>query len=890
MAKDGEDDDRTPEDSKWNPPPESVESQRWETGDDGPVVVLLSHPAAPYFESVTHIDEDVLREVAYHYIVAATELDIEPGFELEAGWTDALAPGRHNSEIHFGWMDLEARGKDAIHLPLRSLDASVKNDHLVILFAAERIGPEGFIGSEFGLRVALRWREVEGRFLVSIIGLTATLPFGRYSSDPLRIEAIDIERTRRFLFSAELADRMAVLAGLDEGSVRLRGVRIANLDGGLVQVERQGIGVRRGLDGVEIPYAVSAVSIGELYDLQSTDALIFQSPLIADAAGDARLFEHVPPPERDCRPRRDEPALDAHRTDAFKGGTAKPPLEFGTHLRVLPSQRFVRADFGLAPPLKVDLPGGGPPIRSNVASAVQGFWHGRELLRRMLAYGLDPTTYFQLINQRVDIAYRSGVSPGPGKDGQSVNARVLPLGWPPEVIGRVDTSSLPIVQLHLSLADAAHRERALWKQGDKRSPALPMGIGSDERWMWHEFGHVLTLASTGELELRFAHSPGDALAAIVGDPELADDTAASPWRGATFPWVFLPRRHDRCVLNGWSWYGAMHKGLALVPASRHPRRKGYWSEQILSSSLFRLYRCLGGDTVLNNDLTKPDKEARLRASHYACFLIMQALHILGDVKVVPAMKPDQLEKALIDADRFPSTWSATYPAGHPQPYTRVGGCTTKAIRWAFEAQGLHAIGSPPAYDSNAPGAPDPVDIYIKSRRLDTDVGFPSAVNFGPGSYVPTSLHWQRNSADEKPKWQADPDHGIKWRKNVGKIDVEVGNRGQLPAMNVRVGVWFAEWPAAQPVPPNWKIGAAAWTPCLPSPSAAKNIPAQTSVVFKDFGFVASPGHRYVILAMAHCLTDPAHIAMTDHACSYMVTPLVDIVAGDNNMGLLVVDA
>jgi hypothetical protein len=886
MAKE-EDGPRSFDDSSWNPRPESVESQRWETGDDELIVVLLSHPSAPYFEIAADIQESTLREIAFRYIVAASQLDIEPRLELEGDWMRALDPEGNNANIHFGWMDLESRGGSSIHMPLRSLDATVDGDNLIILFASERIGLDTFLGSEFGLRVALRWRQIEAKYRFSIIGMSATLPSGPYSTHPLRIDARDIERTQRFLFSAAASAEMAQLAGLDEETVRLRGVRIANLENGMVQVERRGIGLRRGLDGVDIPYSVSTVSVGKLYE-SGSDRLLYQSPLIADAAGDAHLFEHVPPPERDCRPRRDETALDAHRPSrVIRASDANPPLEFGVNLQVVPSPRFVAADATLVAPLKVQLPGSGPPVRSNVASAVGAFWHGRELLRRMVAYGLDPATYFQFINQKIEIAYRSGVSPGPGKDGQSVNARVLPIGWPPELIGPVDTAKLPVVQLHLSLADVARRERALWKQGDKRSPAIPMGIGADERWMWHEFGHVLTLASTGELELRFAHSPGDALAAIVGDPELEAGTAASQWRGATFPWVFLPRRHDRCVLNGWSWCGAMHKDLARVPASRHPRRKGYWSEQILSSSLFRLYRCLGGDTVMD-DLTTPDKAARLRASHYACFLIMKALNILGDAAVAPAMIPEQLEKALFEADLH-TTWSATYPPGAPQPYTRVGGCTTKAIRWAFEAQGLHAFGTPPSYDNNTTGAPEPIDIYIKSRRLDFDVGFPSAVNFGPGSYVPTSLHWQANPADDPPKWQADPAHGITWRKADGKIDVEVGNRGQLTAKDVAVSVWAAEWLAGQP-PPDWKNGGVVWQPCPTSPSPVQDVPTPLPVVFRDFTFAPTPGRRYIVVAMANCLTDRAHITLTDHACSYTDTPLVDLVSGDNNMGLLVIDA
>ena len=117
------------------------------------------------------------------------------------------------------------------------------------------------------------------------------------------------------------------------------------------------------------------------------------------------------------------------------------------------------------------------------------------------------------------------------------------------------------------------------------------------------------MASVGELQFRFAHSPGDALAAIVADPE--SKLAMDPnWRGSTFPWVFLPRRHDRCVSHGWSWGGSMHYALSQVPESQAPRRKGYWSEQILSSSLFRLYRCLGGDTTKVGSPDQPDQSVR----------------------------------------------------------------------------------------------------------------------------------------------------------------------------------------------------------------------------------------------------------------------------------------
>lgn len=882
-----EEDDVPPFDgASWNPPMDAIESSSWGNGDDEPVVRVLTHPGAPYLQTAANIGLATMFGIAYDYIVAVTRLDIQPGFEIEPTWLVALRPDAENADPHFGWMELRDPDADSIQTPLGSLDATVGGDNLVVLFASERIGTDLFFGSEFGLRVALRWSSTGGKHHFSIIGISAVLPFGPYKITPFRTQSNEARiEIRSFLLSEDRKDEMAELANLDGDSVWLRGVRVAELGSGALQVERHGIGVKRGLDGSPTPYVLTTLTMDER---NGSGVLLNRSEFFADAGGYAKVLEHAPPPGRADRPRRDDTVLDGRRKlRAIKPGASKPPLAYEDNLRVLPCPRFVRADTGAPTPIEVPLPDNDPPrVRSNTASAVQGLWFGRDFLRRMKAYGLDPTTYFELINPKIDIAYRSGVSPGAGKDGQSVNARVLPIGWPPDFIGPVLKADLPVVQVHLSLADRVRRERAHWNPGDDRAPAIPLGIAADERWLWHEFGHILTLAATGELELRFAHSPGDALAAIVGDPELEQDAASSQWRGATFPWVYLPRRHDRCVRGGWSWCGSMHKSLAQVPATEHPRRKGYLSEQILSSTLFRLYRCIGGDTIDRDHLNQPDREVRRRASHYTCFLVMKALKILGDAKVVPAMSPLQLQLALFEADVRQVLWSASYPPGHPA-YTRVGGCSTKVIRWAFEAQGLHA---PPGsgHDHNAIGVPRPVDIYIKSLRPTFDLGLQSAVDFGEGSYVPTSLHWQRQVADETPRWQADPIRGIVWRPVDEEIDVFVKNRGQATATGVRVRVWAAEWPAAQDDPPDWQGGAGLWVPCLVAPYPSKPIAPHASERFGPFSFSPVQGRRYIVVAVASCPSDRALVTRFNHACSFMPTRLVDIVPNDNNMGLMLI--
>jgi len=322
----------------------------------------------------------------------------------------------------------------------------------------------------------------------------------------------------------------------------------------------------------------------------------------------------------------------------------------------------------------------------------------------------------------------------------------------------------------------------------------------------------------------------------------------------------------------------MHQDLDRVPASLHPRRKGYQSEQILSSSLFRLYRCIGGDTVDANG--NPNTEKRREASHYASYLIMRTLQVLGDSKVTPAMKPEQFVQAMIEADEATGNWQISYalPGQGPKSYSRVGGCTTKVIRWAFEAQGLYGNG-------NNRGSPDLVDIYVKSNRKLTDETMQGIIKYDEGSYVPASLHWQADASQAAvPDWQADKDHGIKWDDQQNKIVVTVGNRGSQPASNVRVSAWAAAWQNGPP-PPDWKTSGGAWSQLQPN-SPNKPIGASQSETF-EFDFNPGAG-GHVVVAIAHCPEDPANVFDASHTCSSLATPLVDVVAGDNNMGLLAI--
>jgi hypothetical protein len=429
----------------------------------------------------------------------------------------------------------------------------------------------------------------------------------------------------------------------------------------------------------------------------------------------------------------------------------------------------------------------------------------------------------------------------------------------------------------LALGNLSRRAREPW-DGKHRSPAEPLGIGTDARWIWHEMGHVLLMASVGELQFRFCHSVGDALAAIALDPQSELATNGN-WRGATYPWVFLPRRHDRCVSDGWSWGGTMHHALSQVPATQAPRRKGYWTEQILSSSLFRLYRCLGGDTSVGLP-GDPGKLARESASHYSVYLIMRAMQTLGSSLVVPANEPDQLISALIDADIGTGPWNVSFPPGSASPmqFRRVGGCTHKVIRWAFEAQGMYTIAG---RITDGPGLPPPVDIYIANGRSTVNMA-QGGVQYGPGSYFPVSLDWDPNQdeSDQPPAWQATT-QAIKVAGS--DIFVTVGNRGTQPATGVEVRVWFSDWANGEE-PAAWNSGS--WTQCGLLPS--QTIGPGGSITFGPFAH-ASPGTRYLVLAEATCDDDRANVdPATGLRCSQQPTPLLDLVANDNNLGLRVI--
>ena len=321
--------------------------------------------------------------------------------------------------------------------------------------------------------------------------------------------------------------------------------------------------------------------------------------------------------------------------------------------------------------------------------AATAFLHTASLFDALAHWGLNAKSLLRFVNFPVKVRYLAQVNGAHG------NAQACWVN--DQALAQPSLRRLPI-ELRYGYA-----------------PGASMSLACDPRWQWHEFGHLLLGGTTGNLELPFAHSVGDALSAIRHDPdsELARPTTHDPYareRGRSFPWVCTDaerpfdgpyvRFHARCVGQGWGWNGFRIAGSI----DDTPRR--YRAEQVLSTTLFLVYRALGGDRVdAHGDI---DREGRREAAAYCMYLIVRALALLGPEAVVPAQGPRDLMTALIDADM-----------GDSKFFGRPRGNARKAIVWAFGVMGLEG----PASSSTvgAPAVPAVVE-FSKEEHIWSGVG------------------------------------------------------------------------------------------------------------------------------------------------------------------------
>ncbi|MET0123418.1 MAG: choice-of-anchor D domain-containing protein [Candidatus Thiodiazotropha sp. 6PLUC9] len=199
----------------------------------------------------------------------------------------------------------------------------------------------------------------------------------------------------------------------------------------------------------------------------------------------------------------------------------------------------------------------------------------------------------------------------------------------------------------------------------------PTGNASDWYLVLHELGgHGILYDHVNGPNFGFAHSAGDSFGMILNDPYSGWHNGGNNDRFLLWPYSALGRRSDRDPAAGWGWGGANDVG-------------SYSSEQILSTTLFRAYRSIGGDSTA---LTRREFSAHLMA-----YLILRAVSTLS-----PGTNPNSpagFLDALLTADT--GDWTT---------HGLSGGAYTKVLEWSFERQDLND-GDPPL-----------VDVYIDDGR------------------------------------------------------------------------------------------------------------------------------------------------------------------------------
>jgi len=272
---------------------------------------------------------------------------------------------------------------------------------------------------------------------------------------------------------------------------------------------------------------------------------------------------------------------------------------------------------------------------------------------------------------------------------------------------------------------------------------------------------------------------------------------------------------------------------------------GYSSEQILSTTHFRIYRCMGGDDS--------DVNVQTAASQRIVFLIMKAIAPLGPSPIVPTPTPDPWETALENADTSTSNFQ-----GVP------GGAAHKVIRWGFEQQGLF---QPPGAPTpvTTPGAPPDVDVYV-------DDGRGGQYPYQPVFWENTDI-WNRLAADGGTTHQT-PIVGV---SNYGYVRVK--NRGTQDANNVVVSGFHCRPSAGLNWPDDWQA----------MTTASINVPGSIAsggeTIVGPFEWIPSEiGHECMMMSVSADgdlnNIDPAGML----PCGTGPTPDEQLARFDNNIG------
>ncbi len=478
--------------------------------------------------------------------------------------------------------------------------------------------------------------------------------------------------------------------------------------------------------------------------------------------------------------------LNPYRSNVRLPGTtpSSPQPLSGTYVQLMDT-----SPPAIAPPT-VPTPSGAfnYDVGTDDFSAVNAYYHCDRLFRTMEEYGFDVFTYFDGTDFPVPVDHRAL--------GNAVNAQAP---------GNASGDGLG--ELRFALLQAGQ----------------PVGIATSNRVVWHEFGHALLWDHVNSPNFGFAHSAGDTLAAVLNDPG-----SNEPDRYDTFPWVQeatpIGRRHDRAVSDGWAWFGPQYNTQ-------------YRGEQILSTTLFRLYQSIGGDSS--------SVATQTRAAQTVAYLIFKAIGMLTSMTSYPQVFVNNLQ----NADRTGSFMGI------------AGGALHKVIRWAFEKQGLFQPGAQPGQGNNVmtEGNAPKVDVYIDDGRN------------GEYGYLPN--HWSCQDM-----WvRHNPDGGLKHQQPIVGVDnfmyVRVKNRGMATATDVKVDAYHCLPGTGLAFPDDWVPMA---TPSLP---AVGPLAPGGETVVGPFAFVPTQVGHECLFAIARANGDPGNdTTITGTIPEYRFVPF------DNNIG------
>lgn len=346
-------------------------------------------------------------------------------------------------------------------------------------------------------------------------------------------------------------------------------------------------------------------------------------------------------------------------------------------------------------------------VRTNDFAAVNAYYHTDRFFTVVESLGFPVSSYFDNTSFPVRVDHRDNLNLGQ----DTINAHCVGNGS-----GGIGYAGYAL--------------------NDLSDTTNPIGRACDSRVHFHELGgHGILYEHVDHPNFGFAHSAGDSLSAIFHDPETritgVDRFRYAPWNPSN------DRRFDRKPAEGFAWGGTKDD-------------RQYGSEQILSSTMFRIYQAIGGDS--------PDQKQKQFASRMVMYLILRAISTL-----TPATNPDNalgFANALMAVDLLNWTTEGVF-----------GGAYNKVIRWSFEKQGLFQAPGAPVPVSRA-GQPPAVDVYIDDGRA--------------GEY-----QYQQNFANNASVWnRRAPDGGTTHQEPIPGVPnfayVRIKNRGTKPAQNVRV--------------------------------------------------------------------------------------------------------